>query len=160
SPPFPYTTLFRSIHGCFDELLELLRTLGYEIERRDDDVLKPFEVRAPAGRKAIFLGDLVDRGTNTPDVLRLVMSMVELGSALCVPGNHDTKLLRKLRGRDVQITHGLAESLEQLEKEPPEFRDEVAKFIDGLISHYVLDDGGLVVAHAGMKAAFQGRSSG
>src|SRR5438067_6787120 len=98
------------IHGCFDELLELLRTLGYEIERRGDDVLKRFEVVAPAGRKSIFLGDLVDRGPNTPDVLRLVMSMVESGCALCVPGNHDTKLLRKHRGRNLQITRVLAES--------------------------------------------------
>src|SRR5207247_2056345 len=45
------------------------------------------------------------------------------------------------------------------EREPPRFKEEVTKFIDGLISHYVLDDGRLVVAHAGMKATFQGRSS-
>jgi protein phosphatase len=70
------------------------------------------------------------------------------------------KLLRKLRGKDVQITHGLAESLEQLEKETPEFRREVAGFLDELISHYVLDDGKLVVAHAGMRAEMQGRGSG
>ncbi|MDE3076880.1 MAG: polynucleotide kinase-phosphatase, partial [Chloroflexota bacterium] len=101
----------------------------------------------------------VDRGPKTPDVLRLVMSMVESGAALCVPGNHDTKLLRKLRGRDVQITHGLAESLQQLDSETSDFREKVVSFVDGLVSHYVLDDGRLVVAHAGMKAAFQGRSS-
>lgn len=147
------------IHGCFDELVELLRELGYEVLERDEAAPNRFEVRPPPDRKAIFLGDLVDRGPKTPDVLRLVMDMVESGAALCVPGNHDTKLMRKLRGRDVQITHGLAESLEQLDERPAEFRDEVTRFIDGLVSHYVLDDGRLVVAHAGMKAAFQGRSS-
>jgi protein phosphatase len=148
------------VHGCFDELVALLRELGYGVSAEvDAGGERRLGVAAPEGRKAIFLGDLVDRGPNTPDVLRLVMTMVQSNSGLCVPGNHDTKLLRKLRGRDVQITHGLAESLEQLDKESPSFKDEVATFIDGLISHYVLDDGRLVVAHAGMKAAFQGRSS-
>jgi protein phosphatase len=140
------------VHGCHEELVELLGLLGWEVEEGG--------ARHPAGRKAIFVGDLVDRGPATPRVLRLVMGMVESGSALCVPGNHDAKLLRKLRGKDVRITHGLAQSLEQLEREPPEFRQKAADFIDGLISHYVLDGGKLVVAHAGMKEAYQGRASG
>ena len=54
--------------------------------------------------------------------LRLAMSMVESGVAVCVPGNHDMNLLRKLKGGDVQIAHGLAETLAQLEREPREFR--------------------------------------
>ena len=108
----------------------------------------------------IFLGDLVDRGPRIPDVLRLAMNMVESGEALCVPGNHDIKLMRKLNGKDVRITHGLAESLEQLEREPPEFKEHVATFVDKLVSHYVLDDGQLVVAHAGLKEELQGRGSG
>lgn len=148
------------VHGCFDELVVLLSKLAYTVtEAEGHEGVRSFTVTPPSGRKAIFLGDLVDRGPKTPDVLRLVMSMVASGSALCVPGNHDTKLMRKLRGRDVQITHGLPETLEQLEREPLEFKEEVTTFIDGLISHYVLDDGRLVVAHAGMKATFQGRSS-
>ncbi len=77
-----------------------------------------------------------------------------------MPGNHDVKLMRKLRGRDVQIAHGLANSLEQLEKESPEFCEEVSQFVDDLVSHYVRDDGKLVVAHAGMKEEMQGRGSG
>ncbi|HEU4870115.1 MAG TPA: polynucleotide kinase-phosphatase, partial [Pyrinomonadaceae bacterium] len=109
---------------------------------------------------AVFLGDLVDRGPGITDVLRLVMNMVEQGSALCVPGNHDIKLMRKLNGKDVRITHGLAESLEQLEREPPEFKRQVATFIDQLVSHYVFDDGRLVVAHAGLREDLQGRGSG
>jgi protein phosphatase len=140
------------IHGCGDELIELLRTLGYV----DDQSVWSH----PSGRKAVFLGDLVDRGPRVPDVLRLVIRMVAAGHALAVPGNHDMKLMRKLRGRDVQITHGLEESLVQLEAEPPEFRESVASFIDDLVSHYVLDDGRLVVAHAGMKLEMQGRGSG
>src|SRR5262245_9314070 len=143
------------LHGCFDELRELLTRLGYEIA--EDGA---YSVRAPEGRKAVFLGDLVDRGPKITETLKLVMSMVESGAALCVPGNHDVKLMRKLRGKNVKITHGLAESLTQLEAEPEEFKTRVADFIDGLVSHYVLDGGALVVAHAGMKESLQGRASG
>lgn len=144
------------IHGCFDELHALLTKLGYEIARDNGS----YAVRHPENRKAVFLGDLVDRGPKIPDVLKLVMSMTASGAALTVPGNHDMKLMRKLRGRDVQITHGLAESLQQLDQEPPALKDQVAEFIDQLVSHYVLDDGRLVVAHAGLKEQLQGRGSG
>ena len=145
------------VHGCYEELLELLSRLDYTMTKAEGHGQTAVP---PAGRKAIFLGDLVDRGPRIPEVLRLVMDMVESGHALCVPGNHDIKLLRKLRGKDVQITHGLADSVAQLEKEPPEFRKKISEFLDDLVSHYVLDDGKLVVAHAGMKESMQGRGSG
>lgn len=149
------------VHGCFDELVDLLQQLGYSVEAQaDGDASKKYLVKPPEGRKAVFLGDLVDRGPKIPQVLRSVMSMVEAGTAMCVPGNHDIKLMRKLRGKDVQITHGLADSLEQLDKETAEFRAKAVEFIDDLVSHYVLDDGKLVVAHAGMREEMQGRGSG
>ena len=149
------------IHGCFDELHSLLANLGYQItEANGDAASRHYEAKHPEGRKVIFLGDLVDRGPRIPDVLRLAMSMVESGAALCVPGNHDIKLMRKLNGKDVRITHGLAESLEQLEQEPTELRQKIAAFVDKLVSHYVLDDGRLVVAHAGLREELQGRGSG
>ena len=141
------------VHGCADELEELLTMLGYASD--------PGGVwHHPAGRRVIFLGDLVDRGPRVGDVLRLAMRMVQEGTALAVPGNHDVKLMRKLRGREVQVAHGLAESLAQLETETPEFRARIADFIDDLVSHYVFDEGKLVVAHAGMKEEMQGRGSG
>jgi protein phosphatase len=108
----------------------------------------------------ILVGDLVDRGPDTPGVLRLVMGMVAAGDAFCVPGNHENKLLRALRGRNVQVTHGLAESLAQLAEETDEFRAQVEQFMDGLISHYVFDGGALVVSHAGLTERYQGRASG
>jgi len=145
------------IHGCFDELLELLKALGYEISTQPDGetVAEP-----PQGRKAVFVGDFVDRGPKVLEVLRLVMRMQKTGAAICVPGNHDVKLVRALRGRNVKPTHGSAESLAQLETESTEFKTQVAEFLDSLVSHYVLDHGKLVVAHAGMKAELQGRASG
>jgi protein phosphatase len=143
------------VHGCYDELVQLLTTLGYRIELTGESI----NVAPPAGRKAIFLGDLNDRGPKVVEVLRLVMAMVKAGTGMCLPGNHDAKLLRKLRGKNVQITHGLAETLAQLEGEPPEFIAEVAEFIDSLVGHYVLDGGRLVVAHAGMKQRYIGRAS-
>jgi protein phosphatase len=143
------------VHGCLDELLELMGSLGYVVTKEDGE----FRLTVPEGRKLAFVGDLVDRGPATNEVLRLVMTMVKAGQAYCVPGNHDAKLLRALKGRDVKITHGLAESLEQLGGESGEFRAEVVRFLDGLVSHYVFDDGKLVVAHAGLKESMQGRGS-
>ena len=145
------------VHGCFDELVELLKELGYEISTQPDGetVVEP-----PQGRKAIFVGDFVDRGPKVAEVLRLVMGMQKTGAALCVPGNHDVKLVRALQGRNVNPTHGLAESLSQLEEESAEFKTQITEFLNGLVSHYVLDSGKLVVAHAGMKAELQGRASG
>ncbi|MCU0495096.1 MAG: polynucleotide kinase-phosphatase [Chloroflexaceae bacterium] len=145
------------IHGCYDELTELLANLGYMPQPGDgsDD---PAWVH-PAGRTAVFLGDLVDRGPKVVEVLKLAMAMVAAGTALAVPGNHDEKLLRKLRGRDVKISHGMAETLAQLEQTDASFQRQLERFLDGLVSHFVLDDGKLVVAHAGMRADLQGRAS-
>ena len=141
------------VHGCFGELAALLDDLGYAVDAGSGSA------RHPQGRKAVFVGDLVDRGPATPAVLRLVMGMTAEGSGLSVAGNHEAKLLRALRGRDVTTGHGLAESLAQLAAEPPGFSQQAAAFLDGLLGHVVLDDGRLVVAHAGLPAAMHGRAS-
>ena len=140
------------VHGCYDELSMLLERLGYKFDGN--------RVIPPAGRKAVFVGDLVDRGPKITTVLRLVMDMVASGTALCVPGNHDVRFGRSLQGKNVKPTYGLLESLEQFASEETEFKREVAQFIDSLVSHYVLDEGKLVVAHAGMKEELAGRTSG
>ena len=149
------------VHGCYEELIELLQKLGYIIEEiADDGTNYGLKVSHPENRTVIFLGDLIDRGPASPAVLKLVMSMVRSGTALCVPGNHDMKLHKKLTGKAVQEKHGLAETLRQLEGEPDAFKNDVKEFLYGLVSHYVLDSGKLVVAHAGLKEEMQGRGSG
>ncbi|MCC3770442.1 polynucleotide kinase-phosphatase [Streptomyces sp. UNOC14_S4] len=146
------------IHGCRSELETLLARLGYALTR--DEEGRPVDAAHPEGRTAVFVGDLVDRGPDSPGVLRLVMGMVAAGHALCVPGNHENKLGRHLGGRKVQLTHGLAETVEQLDREDDAFRQRVRAFIDSLVSHYVLDDGALVVCHAGLPEKYHGRASG
>ncbi|MEV4339923.1 polynucleotide kinase-phosphatase [Streptomyces sp. NPDC049590] len=136
------------IHGCSAELEALLAKLGYA------------DGAHPEGRTAVFVGDLVDRGPDSPGVLRRVMAMVNSGNALCVPGNHENKYGRHLKGRKVQPTHGLAETIAQMEGESEEFKAEVRRFLDGLVSHYVLDGGRLVVCHAGLPEKYHGRTSG
>jgi len=145
------------VHGCREELEALLTRLGWDLDR--DAAGRPMGAKHPEGRTAVFVGDLVDRGPDSPGVVRLVMGMVAAGTALCVAGNHEAKLLRKLRGRNVKVAHGLAETLAQLEAEDPAYIDNMTRFLDSLISHYVLDDGRLVVAHAGLKEAYHGRAS-
>ena len=142
------------IHGCFDELCVLLEKLGYAIDR------EKLAAAPPQGRKAIFLGDLCDRGPKNVEALRLVTGMVESGAAYCVAGNHDVKLLKKLRGANVQLSHGLDITVEQLGAQGEEFAARVKSFLDSLLSHYVFDGGKLVVAHAGLKEKLQGRASG
>lgn len=143
------------VHGCHGELLELLERLGYRIAGTENEP----RVEPPPGRRLLFLGDLVDRGPAIPDCLRLALAMERDGTALCVLGNHDRKLARWLEGRDVEVSFGLAESIEQMEREPAAFRAQVRAYIERLPHHLVLDGGQLVVAHAGLREDLHGRDS-
>lgn len=169
------------IHGCCDELEVLLQKLGYEKDTETNSLSAsprpPISASSsspsslhfptyyhPEGRKAVFLGDLLDRGPRILDTVKLVQNMVAAGTAICVPGNHENKLLRKLRGKNVKLNHGLEQTLAEIEALPEDIRKpftkELYEFLDSLVSHYVLDAGRLVVAHAGLKQEMQGRGSG
>jgi protein phosphatase len=153
--------IFGDLHGCATELRRLVEELGWERYTLE----KP-EVpwggenwRHPTGRRAVFVGDLVDRGPNVLDTLRIVRNMVITGAAFCVAGNHDVKFMRWLRGKQVQVKHGLEQSIAEVEPLSVEDRVKLASFLDGLVSHYVLDSGRLVVAHAGLHEEMHGRGS-
>ncbi len=151
------------IHGCTDELEELLEKLGYEVveNRTAQDLHGGTVYRHPLGRKAVFLGDLVDRGPRILDTLRIVHNMVSNNAALCVLGNHDDKLLRHLKGNPVQIRHGLEQTVNEINQLPEGcrhlFRKQARDFLQKLPPHYMLDDGRLIVAHAGLKESLQGK---
>ena len=150
------------VHGCAGELETLLARLGYTWQAASEPLYKR-TYRHPEGRKVLFVGDLVDRGPRVLETVGLVRNMVRAGSAYCVPGNHDAKLVRKLRGKEVRVNHGLEMTLAELAALPAELRatctGEVASFLDGLVSHYVFDGGKLVLAHAGLREDLQGRAS-
>lgn len=161
------------IHGCCDELEQLLQKLGYQkqpiaslfLNNLGDELPTARDTyRHPDGRKVIFLGDLVDRGPRILETIELVERMIRAGQAFCVVGNHDDKLLRQIQGKNVKINHGLEHSIAEIEALSPEIKADrtiaIRSFLESLISHYVLDDGKLVVAHAGLKQELQGRGSG
>ncbi|MCB1062259.1 MAG: metallophosphoesterase [Verrucomicrobiae bacterium] len=68
------------VHGHFGELVSLLRRLGYDNDGRS--------FRHPA-RKAVFVGDLIDRGPQIRETLQLVKAMWDQGEALVTLGNHE-----------------------------------------------------------------------
>ena len=155
----PYD-IIGDIHGCFDELTELLGDLGYQIDPFEEGTETLITAHHPEGHTAIFVGDITDRGPKNLNALRLVMGMVQAGAAECVVGNHDFKLNKWLKGRKVQLNHGLDLTVAELEKTSDAFRKSVSEFIWDLRSHFWLADGKLVVAHAGLKEEMHGRGSG
>ena len=159
--PGPFD-IIGDVHGCYDELTELLTLLNYAPDTENGTENGVW--RHPLGRRVAFVGDLVDRGPKVVETVRLVQRMMAAGTALCVPGNHDMKLMRALSGKNVTVSHGLADSLAQIEALPEgereTFKTEYIAWADSLVSHLWLDGGALCVAHAGMKEAYIGRASG
>ncbi len=148
------------IHGCFDELSELLTELGYAIDAHEPGSEDLISARHPDGRTAFFVGDICDRGPRNVDCLRLVMGMCVEGTAQCVVGNHDFKLNKWLNGRNVNLNHGLDLTAAELEQTSEAFRERVRDFTYDLRSHAWLAGGRLVIAHAGLKEEMHGRGSG
>ena len=145
------------VHGCAGELITLLRRLGY----RRRSARNAF--RHGNGRRAIFLGDLVDRGPRIVDAVRIVDRMVKEGYAFSVPGNHDVDLVKSLKGRPRSPSPGLRISLGQIDALPAgeraRFAERFAAFVGALPAHLVLDGGRLAVAHAGLHDRYIGRES-
>ncbi len=86
--------------------------------------------------------------------------MVENGAALCVLGNHEAKLEKWLRSRDVQITHGLDKTIAELEVGGDPFKRRVQDLHRRAGQPLRARRRTLVVAHAGLKEEMQGRASG
>ncbi len=149
------------IHGCANELRTLLAQLGWQSQPPaiGDPLWGNETWRHPEGRQAIFVGDIVDRGPRILASLGIVRNMIASGVAACVLGNHDEKLARWLRGRKVQVNHGLDRSAAELTRLNHKDRALLADFIESLPLYLTLDGGALVVAHAGLSEELQGRNS-
>jgi protein phosphatase len=145
------------VHGCTDELEALLARLGYSVTLEGMGDRRRAVTTAPPGRRAIFVGDLVDRGPRPADALRIAMAMVAAGQAYCVPGNHDVKALRWLKGARVKVAHGLQATIDDMAAEAQAFREAAVAFLERLPIHLWLDGGRLVVVHAGIRADMIGR---
>lgn len=154
-PPGTAYDVTSDVHGCLPELEELLTRLGYESPAADATAWRP-----PPGRHLVIAGDIVDRGPAILDTVDLVMAMIAAGEASAVIGNHDDKLLRWLRGRPVKVSQGLEASVREVERRPKAYRARLEEFLASLPSHLVLDEGGLVVAHAGLPERLHGSESG
>jgi protein phosphatase len=144
------------VHGCMDELLELLDKLGYERDAAG-------RMSHPDGRRLIFLGDLADRGPRNAAVIELVMSLVDQNVALYTPGNHCNMLMRYLRGTKKRLDWGLDRTVAELEEQEisdPGLKDRVRRFIEDAPTYLWLDDGALIVAHGGIKEDMIGKENG
>ena len=150
------------IHGCFDELVLLIDKLGYQLTHTGPSRQEAIAYRAehPQNRKLVFLGDLCDRGPKNHLVLRLVMDLVDQGQALALMGNHEAKVRRYLQGKSLQPTHGLAQTIANLDHETPAFRQRILHFFERCWPHFVLDGGRLVVAHGGLPETLHGYEGG
>lgn len=130
------------VHGCYDELCALLKTLGYEWDAG--------RVSHPLGRKCVFVGDLVDRGPRPLQTLDLVRNCVLSGAGYAVLGNHDDKLARALQGHKVQMRHGLLETWELMQRVSEEKKQRYLEFLTNLPLYIMLDEGRMCVVHAGL----------
>ncbi|UGB31822.1 bis(5'-nucleosyl)-tetraphosphatase PrpE [Metabacillus sp. B2-18] len=143
------------IHGCFREFEELTKKMGYNwttgIPIHPDD------------RKLAFVGDLTDRGPESIKIIEAVYQLVQKEGAHYSPGNHCNKLYRYFLGNKVQITHGLETTVAEYEELPPKKKAEVKKqfmFLYEVAPLYqILDNGKLIVAHAGIREDYIGKNS-
>lgn len=142
------------IHGCYEELVLLLNTLGYVVKEEGGDPCRaPYS--HPQGRIAVSVGDMADRGPNSPAVLALWRQMVRAGTGIVVLGNHDDKLMRWLKGNKIKIAHGLQKTIDQLHsKSSPIKKKALYQFLVNLPERVLLDEGKLLVCHAGLAEKY------
>lgn len=145
------------VHGCYLELADLLEQMGYQWNPQGLPV-------HPEGRIPVFVGDLADRGPDSPGVLQLACRLIAADLGLFAPGNHDDKLFRLLKGNKVTKSHGLDLTDEQINSLPETERERLVGDILTILAaappYLVLDEGKLVVTHAGIREEMIGRTDG
>lgn len=141
------------VHGCYDEFKALTIKLGYS-----------WESGLPVHkdhRKLGFVGDITDRGPHSLHMIEMVWKLWKKEIGYYVPGNHCNKLYRYFLGRKVQITHGLETTVAELEsvslKEAAHYKNMFIDLYEGSPLYQILDNGRLVIAHAGIPADYIGK---
>lgn len=145
------------IHGCYMELVELTKKLGYSWEQGFP--------KHPNDRQLSFVGDLTDRGPASLKVIELVWELVlQQKVAYYVPGNHCNKLYRYFSGNKVQVSHGLETTVAEFEtlnsQEQKAIRKKFMDLYEASPLYHVLDHDRLVIAHAGIRQDYIGKYDG
>ncbi len=143
------------VHGCYEELCELLTKLGYKKQQNT--------FFHPEGRRAVFVGDITDRGPASISVIQLVYNMVVVHKeAQYVPGNHCNKLYRYFLGNNVQEKHGLETTVAEYKALGQKEQEKIRKQFMFLYKHAPLylqiPELQVVIAHAGIKTSLIGRT--
>lgn len=144
------------VHGCIEELQELIFKLGYE--------QKHGKYFPPSNRKLVFLGDITDRGPNSMAVIELVYQLVaEQKIAYYIPGNHCNKLYRYFLGNNVQQKHGLETTVAEwqcLQQQRQSNIKEKFMFLYDTAPLYLhFKEEQLIIAHAGIKESLIGTTA-
>jgi protein phosphatase len=144
------------VHGCAEQLEKLFTRLGY---RQDETKGYYFH---PERRRAVFLGDIVDRGGSNLKTLDIVYRMWRSGNAYYVPGNHCNKVFRYLNGRNVNINEGMDKTVAELAAVSNQEREQWSSKFSLLYAsappYLLLDRGRLLVCHAGILPRYIGRT--
>ena len=126
--------IMTDIHGCYDELIQLLNKVSYD-KNKD---------------KLIILGDLVDRGPKTLEVLDFCMNNSEYIEVLM--GNHDRMLLDAIKIAKIKSIKKIKpdSSIGLLMSRGSEYVDKVYNYIEGLKYYKILEEDKVILVHGGM----------
>ncbi|WP_186763798.1 polynucleotide kinase-phosphatase [Planomicrobium sp. CPCC 101079] len=159
----PGIDLVGDVHGCFEELLELLGKLGYQ---KNEEGLFVH----PDGRKFVSVGDVMSRGPASLETMQFFQQHVQRDLAFMVDSNHGWKIARWLDGRNVVLSHGdekveaefAAYENEAGSENAKQLKTELKDLLLQAPSHLIFTANGVPVltcAHAGIKDEFIGKQS-
>ena len=150
-PDLETCDIIGDLHGCYDELVEMLHLLGH------DNLLQPDLPSLPESTlpRILFVGDLVDRGDRNMDTLFLVYDLCTKGYARMVVGNHDYRFFRWLQGHEVKIAYGLDRTIAEFNAIAPQernrWREKLVEFFEQLPYAIRFDEGESVMVHAAWR---------
>ena len=134
------------IHGCYNELCQLLKKLGYTMVKgiplHQDD------------RSIAFVGDAMDRGPHSLQTIELMFRLQDEKRLIYSPGNHCNKLYRYVKGNKIQLQYGIETTVAELNslsnKGRIKFKERYIEFYEALPLYYSFDNESLIIAHAGI----------